>query len=101
MFQGILLKTDPGLISSVGVWIVFAATMFFENMRKILLFIVALSFLFFAFRSQAAIGGPGVCGTSCMASMNGYYRMPGLFYWPTYPNPWMTSPWTMMGSPYS
>jgi len=71
-------KIEPGTISQFSVYTVVLFSFLLMTWKRLLaalVFVTTLGILIHSAYAYAAMGGPGVCGTMCMANRN-YYGSP-------------------------
>lgn len=90
VFPALISKLDPGTITQFSLYSVLCFSLllkFVHRLWKLVVLagaiVIGLTLIFS--KANAAMGGPGVCGTSCMANRQ-YYGTPyGMNYYYPYP----------------
>lgn len=107
MFPSLLIQPEVTMASYWVVYLVLTFGFLLRQFKNIMLVVAALIILVMPLSAKAFMGGPGVCGTSCM-SMWGRTSYPSVYYGNYSVNPYsfyvdpyayyrMLSPWYSTG----
>ncbi|HAZ14498.1 MAG: hypothetical protein A2X86_00375 [Bdellovibrionales bacterium GWA2_49_15] len=105
VFPSIFFNMETGSVAQFSTLLIVAFSYCLHRWKKVVLFSIIIFLALVGARSAfAAMGGPGVCGTSCLAQRN-YYgapygRAPFYAYPQMYPSYMGNNNWQFSSSPY-